>query len=116
MDGLRARVYGRVQGVNFRWMIKSFADKEGIRGFVRNLDDGGIEIVAQGERKKLENFISWIKNSPGFAKVEKTEVEWTKKSENFRGFEIVREENYIKDRLKGIVSLGKSILNNDKRK
>ena len=48
MDEIQIEAIGRVQGVNFRNMIKSFADKNYLKGYVMNRDDGSLKVVAQG--------------------------------------------------------------------
>jgi acylphosphatase len=82
-------VTGRVQGVVFRWWTKRQADKLWLAGWVRNLKDGRVEIVAEGERKNLQEFIKNIKAGPALAKVEKIEVEWGNRSGGQSEFEII---------------------------
>jgi acylphosphatase len=82
-------IYGEVQGVFFRRTAKSKAEELGIRGWVRNRPDGGVETVAQGSKSAVEKFIAWCKKGPPFAKVEKVEVEWRKSLERFEDFSII---------------------------
>ena len=72
---LRLRISGRVQGVNFRYNVKSYCDKNNIKGKVMNRDDGCVLIVAQGSALELDDLVSWLKGSPGFSKVDSVEVE-----------------------------------------
>lgn len=58
---LRAVVRGDVQGVGFRRAAKQCADKMQLKGFVRNLPNGDVEICAQGEKLQLEKFLSELK-------------------------------------------------------
>jgi acylphosphatase len=51
---------GRVQGVFYRAFVRSVAERFGVVGFVRNLDNGDVEIYAEGEKETLENFIKEI--------------------------------------------------------
>lgn len=62
--GMALTVYGRVQGVGFRWMTKMVADKLHIVGFVSNNQDGSVYIEASGAEKDLQEFIAAVKASP----------------------------------------------------
>ena len=88
---VRAHVFvsGDVQGVFFRRTAKAEAEKLGVVGWIRNRNDGSVEVVAQGEKDKVDKFIEWCKKGPPFAKVENMEVEWRKNIEDFEEFEIV---------------------------
>jgi acylphosphatase len=52
---------GRVQGVGFRYTVRSFSENSGIVGWVRNLPDGSVEMVAEGETSSLDDLVSRIK-------------------------------------------------------
>jgi acylphosphatase len=62
-------VFGHVQGVGFRWFTEREAVKRNIRGYVRNLDDGTVEIFAQAETPALEEFQERIRRGPSHARV-----------------------------------------------
>jgi len=81
-------VSGRVQGVFFRANSKHFAEKLGLTGWVRNLEDGRVEIVAEGEEEKLKDFVALVKRGPITAKVEGAEVEWLQALSEFKDFQI----------------------------
>lgn len=67
-----ARVYGRVQGVGFRYSTQYEANRLGLTGYARNLDDGSVEVVACGENEKVEQLLAWLKaGGPRSARVEK---------------------------------------------
>jgi acylphosphatase len=102
MREVRLTVKGRVQGVNFRYNVKKFAEPMGILGFVRNLDNGDVEIVAQGSRLRLREFVSWIKSSPGFSKVEGVLEDWRDGDKDFDRFEILRSGGVVTDRARGV--------------
>lgn len=51
---------GHVQGVGFRWTVRSIAQSHAVAGFVKNLDDGRVELVAEGEPAELEQFLAAI--------------------------------------------------------
>ena len=91
MKTIRIEVHGRVQGVFFRVNVKAFADREGIKGDVRNRDDGSVEIVAQGSKMKLDKLIKWIRNSPGFSKVERVLVDGEDAKRKFRDFKMAKQ-------------------------
>jgi len=74
-------VSGRVQGVAFRYYSQKIAKKLGITGWVRNCMDGKVEIVAEGEEEKVNQFIDWCHKGPKNAIVKK--VEYTR--EKFKG-------------------------------
>ena len=79
----RARVFvsGRVQGVFFRDHTRRWAASLGLTGWVRNLRDSRVEVLAEGEMDGLEDLIARLKQGPPTAEVENVEVIW----ENFRG-------------------------------
>jgi len=58
-------------------------------GWVKNTPDGKVEIVAEGDKEKLEELIAWCKKGPLFAKVENVEVEWQESTGEFSSFEIL---------------------------
>lgn len=80
-------VYGRVQGVGYRYFARGQAEKLGLTGYVRNLPDGKtVEVVAEGERDKLEEFIRQLEAGPRLARVERVETAWSEYSGDFSGF------------------------------
>ena len=64
-------VYGRVQGVGFRYFTWNEAERIGIKGTVRNCVDGSVEIVAEGNDDQLQAFSNWLKVGPKTASVER---------------------------------------------
>lgn len=82
----RIKVYGRVQGVFFRANTRDNALEFGLRGWVRNLADGSVEILAEG--KRVKEFIEWCKEGPDFARVDKIETREDKTKEELTDFEI----------------------------
>jgi len=81
-------IYGRVQGVFYRRSAKMKANSLGLFGWVKNIDDGSVEAMVEGDRVKVDEFIKWAKKGPPFARVDKVEVEKFKSLENFPKFEI----------------------------
>jgi len=72
----RIEVYvdGVVQGVGFRYFTKKVARELGIKGFVKNLPDGRVHIVAEGDEEQLEKFISAVRRGPNLAIVKSVEI------------------------------------------
>jgi acylphosphatase len=70
------RVYGRVQGVFFRASTRDFAQELGLKGIVRNVLDGSVEIIAEGEEEILNKLISYARAGPPSAKVSNIEIDW----------------------------------------
>ncbi len=65
MDKKLIRVTGFVQGVGFRWFVSRTARAMGLRGWVRNLPGGGVEIFAAGEKTRVNEFIRSLYGGPG---------------------------------------------------
>lgn len=68
-------VSGRVQGVFYRANTQLKAKKLGITGWVKNCDDGTVELMACGEPESIEHLIKWLQQGPPMAKVKKVIVE-----------------------------------------
>jgi acylphosphatase len=84
------RIYGRVQGVFFRSTMREVALELGVNGWVRNMPDGSVEAVVEGEREKVEELIKWAHRGPPLAKVERVEVRWESYRGDWKGFSVVR--------------------------
>lgn len=80
---------GRVQGVGFRYTVKSVATGFEAAGHVRNLPDGRVELIAEGSRDELDAFRQAIRDSGLSHFIEKEDLSWTEPKNEFRGFEIV---------------------------
>lgn len=80
---LRLLVHGRVQGVFFRQAAAEEACSLGLRGWVRNLPNGDVEIVAEGPRRELKILAAWANQGPRLARVTGVEEEWS----DYRGEE-----------------------------
>jgi len=89
-DRLHIFYSGRVQGVGFRFTTKVMAHGFEVTGVVRNLADGRVELVAEGERAELEAFRKAIQDSEVGRFVRQEDVQWFQAKNEFRGFEIVR--------------------------
>ncbi|MGH7472584.1 MAG: acylphosphatase [Candidatus Methylomirabilales bacterium] len=85
---LTARVIGRVQGVGFRYFTERVAEEIGVAGYVMNRSDGGVEVVAEGERGTLEQLLEHLKQGPSGARVERVEESWGPYTGRFIGFSV----------------------------
>ena len=88
MERLHAIVSGTVQGVFFRANTVSVATKLGLKGYVRNLPDGSVEVIAEGEKELLEKLLEWCSHGPEGAMVTKTETKWEENKNEFRDFRV----------------------------
>lgn len=81
-------VRGRVQGVFFRAASQREARRLGLTGWVRNLSDGSVEVVAEGEDDQLKEFIQWAQRGPSAARVDRVDTRWRGYSGEFTDFRI----------------------------
>jgi acylphosphatase len=89
MIGVKVYIGGVVQGVGFRYFTRKLAREVGVKGFVKNLNDGRVFVVAEGQRDQVEKFLSGIKRGPASAIVKRVEVEEYTPSGSYKDFEIV---------------------------
>jgi acylphosphatase len=82
-------VRGRVQGVFFRAAAQREARRLGIGGWVKNRNDGSVEIVAEGEEDSIKEIIGWAQHGPSAARVEQVDVRWKGYTGEFSEFRIV---------------------------
>lgn len=85
---VQIKVKGQVQGVFFRSTCQELAFNLQLTGYVQNLPDGAVLVVAEGEKEKLAKLLNWCKKGPNFARVEEVKVSWEKAKGAFEGFEI----------------------------
>jgi len=81
-------VRGRVQGVGFRFFTVRVAKELGVTGFVRNLPDGTVEIVAEGDVEKLAKLVEAVRRGPPLARVTGLDVKWESYKGEYKGFYI----------------------------
>jgi acylphosphatase len=87
--GFSVTVYGRVQGVYFRYFVRTKAGELGLTGYVRNLASGdAIEVQAEGKKPQLDRLLEQLKTGPPGARVKKVEVDWLDYSGQFDDFRI----------------------------
>ncbi len=73
---LHVIIEGRVQGVFFRASTRDEARALGLPGWVRNLPDGRVEAVFEGDKRVVENMLAWCHKGPTYSYVSRVEVEW----------------------------------------
>ncbi|MDZ7703717.1 MAG: acylphosphatase [Trueperaceae bacterium] len=78
---LTALLSGRVQGVGFRAFIQRHALDMSLRGYAENLDDGRVEVVAEGDRDELERLLEKLRQGPAHAVVRDIDVSWGEASD-----------------------------------
>lgn len=83
------KIFGEVQGVNFRYYAREKARKLGLAGWARNMEDGTVECEVEGEEEALKKFLERAKAGPSWARVEKAEERWGEfRGGKFKEFEI----------------------------
>jgi acylphosphatase len=82
-------VTGTVQGVFYRYSTKKKADEFGLRGTVRNLPDGRVEVVCEGDEKAVQRLIEWCRQGPRGAVVRDVAIEWKEVTNTFENFSIL---------------------------
>ncbi|OIO08037.1 acylphosphatase [Candidatus Falkowbacteria bacterium CG_4_9_14_3_um_filter_36_9] len=83
---LKIKIYGRVQGVSFRYFAKQKADELGLCGWARNENDGAVYIEAEGEEEKLKQFLDYCRQGPRWARIEKVDYEYGEKLKKYKNF------------------------------
>ena len=81
-------VSGKVQGVYFREKTRKKSEELGVFGWVRNLSDGRVEAVFEGEKDKVKEMVEWARKGPFWAKVNGLEASWEEYKGEFGNFEI----------------------------
>jgi len=86
----RATVFytGRVQGVGFRYITREIACGYELTGYVRNLDDGRVELVAEGAEEEVTAFLEAVRTSQLGSHIRHADVNWKDATGEFRGFAI----------------------------
>ncbi len=79
---VRLYIKGTVQGVFFRQFIKENAERQDVRGFVRNLEDGRIEVFIEGNVENVDKMVELCKKGPKHSQIRNVEM----KPEKFQGF------------------------------
>lgn len=90
MKQIHAIVHGKVQGVWFRAWTRDTAREIGVSGWVRNMADGNVETVAQGNKDLLHRFLERLNDGPPLARVTKIDTDWSDTEEEFSQFGVRR--------------------------
>ena len=85
---LQAVIYGRVQGVSFRYYTQREAIKLGITGWVANQWDGTVRTIAEGEESALQRFHQFLHQGSPHARVDQVDIDWVDATGKFKKFEI----------------------------
>lgn len=90
MGAVRAHLLlqGRVQGVSFRYYTMQEARSLGITGWVRNLWDGRVEVLLDGDEDAVKQMIEWCQHGPPSAAVENAEIVWEEATAEFSNFRV----------------------------
>ncbi len=81
-------VYGKVQGVFFRYETQQAAIARGVVGWVRNLPDRTVEGVFEGPQDKVQSLLDWCHQGPPASRVDKVDATWLSAEDKFKSFEI----------------------------
>jgi len=81
-------IRGDVQGVGFRNFVRRNARKFGVTGWVRNLQEGAVEVVAEGEKMSVEELVEACRRGPIFARVKDVDLSWEDYKGEFNEFEV----------------------------
>ncbi len=95
---MQARIFvsGFVQGIGFRYFVKSNARRLKLTGWVRNTDDGKVEVLAQGEKDAIEKLVKFCNQGPFLSEVKSVDVSWEKEEEHFNDFTQVHSKTKLR--------------------
>lgn len=82
------KITGRVQGVGFRYFVEKKAAELNITGWVKNMPDRSVVVMAQGDEKDMNTFIDYLRIGPTMAKVEDVSKNRMPEPENFSSFQV----------------------------
>lgn len=85
---LHALVSGRVQGVNFRYSTLQYAQSLRLTGWVKNLPNGAVEVVAEGPQPALNQLLEFLHHGPSYAHVHSVQAEWQPAANEFTHFDV----------------------------
>jgi len=87
MDSVHVLISGEVQAVGFRSYVKRTAEQLGLKGWVKNLQDGRVEAVFEGKKQDIEQILDSCRKGLEFSRVDKVDIEWIK-PEGLKNFEV----------------------------
>lgn len=86
MKQLHLIIWGKVQGVYYRASCLEMAVNLNLKGWVRNLPDGNVEVLAEGKEENLNKLIDWCKKGPPHSRVDNLEISWNEIENCFNDF------------------------------
>jgi len=89
MQQVHLIISGTVQGVFYRASCQDVAVKYGLNGYVKNLLNGQVEVIAQGEKEQLEKLVEWCKKGPPHAQVDNVEITWEDVDKTHNAFTVL---------------------------
>ena len=84
----KAVVSGRVQGVGYRYFVYQHAKFLDLKGYVKNMMDGDVEVYAEGDKSAIDSLLRKLERGPGFAHVHKIDVQWPEPSGKYTDFNV----------------------------
>lgn len=88
-ERLYCKVSGLVQGVGYRFFARKYANLLNITGYAKNLWDGKVEVVAEGEKENLLKFLEELKKGPSLSQVKKIDAKWEEKTDKYNDFSVL---------------------------
>jgi acylphosphatase len=89
LSRVHLHIYGRVQGVSFRYYARQRAQSLGLAGWARNAPDGSVEVVIEGPEDKVRDFVNWAHRGPSMAEVNRVQVDREEPEQTSQIFRIV---------------------------
>lgn len=88
MVRLHLFLFGRVQGVGFRWLVRDKAQSLNLTGWVKNMPNGSVEVVVEGLEPYLRDFLRWWYNKPKGVNISRIEEDWQEATREYNSFDI----------------------------
>jgi acylphosphatase len=88
MTGAHIRVVGRVQGVGFRYFAMRHANDYGLKGYVKNLADGSVEVRVEGEKDVIKHYTKILEEGPGYSLVDYVDFSFEPYTAKFQKFSV----------------------------
>jgi acylphosphatase len=90
IERVKLHITGKVQEVFFRFFVRDWAKANNINGYVKNLPDGSVEVIAEGTRDNLAQLIEQCYAGPEEARVEDVREKWNPPTHEFSDFSIIQ--------------------------
>lgn len=107
---LKVELTGLVQGVNLRRSLSKYANLLGLKGYVKNEQDGAVFVLAQGPEPKLEELLSWILKLPFPVNITGMNYEWREPTEKLKAFRVEKEKSFLQDEAQSLFNLSKELV------